>query len=387
MSKKRGNGEGSISRRKTGGWMAQYAVYTAESRKRKTIYGKTRAEVAKKLSKALSDREGGLIFDAGNLTVGQYMTRWLSDSVKGVVKETTHANYSYITRVHIFPALGRVKLKNLTPAHVRHFYGEKAHNTNLSAATVKKMHVVLRKALSQAVSDELIQRNAADSVKPPRASAPGEEIRPLNSEEYSAFLEASRGERLEALYVLAAHCGLREGELLALRWEDVDLDAAKPALLVRRTITRGEGGRGYVMGKSTKSGKGRRVRLTRRAVMALKDHRKRQLEERMRLAGLWQDQDLVFPNEIGSLLNPSNLRNRSFKRVKARSGVREDLRFHDLRHTCATLLLREGVNVKVVSEMLGHASITITLNTYSHVLPDMQDSAADAMEAALGAVS
>jgi integrase len=103
----------------------------------------------------------------------------------------------------------------------------------------------------------------------------------------------------------------------------------------------------------------------------------------MRLPGLWQDKGLVFPNETGSLFNPSNRRNRSFKRAKARAGVREDLRFHDLRHTCATLLLGEGVNAKVVSEMLGHASITITLNTYSHVLPDMQDSAADAMEAVL----
>ena len=212
-------------------------------------------------------------------------------------------------------------------------------------------------------------RNAADSVRPPRVSATGEEIRPLTSEECGAFLEASRGERLEALYMLAVHCGLREGELLALRWEDVDLEAAKPALLVRRTLTRGEDGRGWVVGASTKSGKGRRVRLTRPAVAVLKDHRKRQLEERLRLAGLWEDQDLVFPSETGSLLNPSNLRNRSFKRVKARSGVREDLRFHDLRHTCATLLLREGVNAKVVSEMLGHASITITLNTYSHVSP------------------
>lgn len=113
-------------------------------------------------------------------------------------------------------------------------------------------------------------------------------------------------------------------------------------------------------------------------------HRKRQLEERMRLAGPWQDQNLVFPNETGSLFNPSNLRNRSFKHIKERCGFREDLRFHDLRHTCATLLLREGVHAKVVSEMLGHASITITLNTYSHVLPDMRDSAVDAMEAALG---
>jgi integrase len=146
---------------------------------------------------------------------------------------------------------------------------------------------------------------------------------------------------------------LREGELLALRWEDVYLETAKPAVLVRHTLTRGENGRGW------------------------------ELEERLRLAGLWQDQGLVFPNETGTPFNPSNLRNRSFKRIKSRANVREDLRFHDLRHTCATLLLSEGVNVKVVSELLGHASITITLNTYAHVLPDMQDSAADAMEAAL----
>lgn len=342
--------------------------------------------MAKKLAKALADREGGLVFDDKGLTVGEYLEWWLKDSVRGAVKHATHATYCSVAHTHISPALGRIQLKHLTPAHVRGFYGAKAR-TNLSAATVKKMHVVLHRALSQALSDGLVPRNAAAGVKVPRVSAPGEEIKPLDSEECGAFLEASRGERLEALYVLAVHCALREGELLALRWEDVDLDAAKPALLVRRTITRGEGGRGYVVGTSTKSGKGRRVRLTRQAVAALKDHRKRQLEERMRLATLWQDQGLVFPNETGSLFNPSNLRNRSFKRIKLRSGVREDLRFHDLRHTCATLLLREGVNVKVVSEMLGHASIAITLNTYSHVLPDMQDAAVDAMEAAFGTIS
>ena len=386
MAKKRGNGEGSIYRRANGTWAAQYTIWTAEGRKRCSVSGKTRTEVSRKLTEAMANRDSGLVYNAGKLTAGEYLDKWLADSVKGTVKETTYANYSYIIRTHICPAFGRMQLKNLTPAHVRGFYGEKARS-DLSPATVKKMHVVLRKALSQAVSDGLISRNAADSVKTPRVSAPGEEIKPLNPEECAAFLKASCGERLEALYVLAIHCGLREGELLALRWEDVDLEVAKPALLVRRTLTRGENGRGWVIGRSTKSGKGRRVRLTRRAVTALKDHRKRQLEERMHLSGLWQDQDLVFPSEIGSLLNPSNLRNRSFKRVKTRSGVREDLRFHDLRHTCATLLLSDGVNVKVVSEMLGHASIAITLNTYSHVLPDMQDSAAEVMEAALGTVS
>ena len=238
-----------------------------------------------------------------------------------------------------------MKLKHLTLAQVRGLYGEKVR-TNLSAGTVKKIHIVLRKALSQAPSDGLIPRNAADGVKLPQADAPGEQINPLNFEECNAFLEASRGERLEALRVLAVHCGLREGELLALRWDDVDFDAAKPALLVRRTLTRGEEGREWIVGASTKSGKGRRVRLTRRAVAALKDYRKHQIEERMRLAGLWQDQEVVFLNETGSLFNPSNLRNRSFKRIKDVCGAREGLRFHDLRHTCATLLVREGVNAK-----------------------------------------
>ena len=147
MSKKRGNGEGSISRRKNGGWIGQYTVYTAERRKRKTLYGKTRAEVSEKLTKAMADRDGGIVYDAGKLTVGEYLERWLTDSVKGSVKEATYANYSHFARKHICLALGRVKLKNLTPAHVRSVYGEKSRS-GLSAATVKKMHVVLRKARS-----------------------------------------------------------------------------------------------------------------------------------------------------------------------------------------------------------------------------------------------
>src|SRR5215204_3372694 len=201
MAKKRGNGEGSISRRKNGGWTAQYSVYMAGGRKRKTLYGKTRAEVSEKLTKAMADRDGGIVYDAGKLTVGEYLDRWLRDSVKGTVKETTYANYSYINRVHLSPALGSIKLKSLTPAHVRGLYGEKSR-TKLSAATVKKMHVVLHKALAQAVSDGLIPRNAAHGVRTPRVGDPGEEIKPLNPEECAALLRAAHGERLEALYVL-----------------------------------------------------------------------------------------------------------------------------------------------------------------------------------------
>lgn len=148
---------------------------------------------------------------------------------------------------------------------------------------------------------------------------------------------------------------------------------------MRRTLIRGEDGRGFVLGSSTKSGKGRRVRLSQRAVAALKDHRKRQLEERMRLAGIWSDQDLVFPNETGSIFSPSNLRQRSFMPLLRKTGL-PHIRFHDLRHTCATLLLTTGVHPKFVQELLGHSSIAITLDTYSHFLPGMGDQTARAME-------
>ncbi len=376
MSKKRGNGEGSISRRKTGGWMAQYAVYTAEGRKRKTIYGKTRAEVAKKLSKAISDREGGLVFDAGGLTVGEYLDRWLVECVNGTVRDSTFERYGYAIYPHIVPALGRLKLGSLTPAHVRALYREKIAS-GLAPATVHKIHVVLHKALDQAVADGLIPRNATEALKLPRIDR--EEINPLTAEDANHLIEAARGDRLEALYVLAVHTGLRQGELLALKWDDLDLEAGM--LRVRRTLTHA-GGRYSMSEPKTKKSR-RTVRLTSGAITALRVHLERQMGEMDRLGSIYKVGGLVFASEVGSMINPSNLRNRSFARLLKRSGLPASTRFHDLRHTCATLLLSRNVNVKIVSEMLGHANIAITLDTYSHVLPDMQERAAKALEEAL----
>src|ERR671910_3591406 len=192
MAKKRGNGEGSISRRKNGGWIGQYTVYTAEGRKRKTLYGKTRAEVSEKLTKAMADRDGGIVYDAGKLAVGEYLDRWLSDSVRGTVRQRTYERYESLVRVHICPTLGRIKLKNLTPAHVRSLCREKL-DSGLAPRTVQYIHRTLSKALKQAVSDGLIPRNAASSVKPPQPRT--EEIRPLDREQAQAFLEAIGGDR------------------------------------------------------------------------------------------------------------------------------------------------------------------------------------------------
>ena len=192
--------------------------------------------------------------------------------------------------------------------------------------------------------------------------------------EARALFEAATGDRYEALYILAVNTGLRQGELLGLRWDDVDLDAAM--LRVRRTL---QNGSFY----PPKSGKGRSVKLTRQTVDSLRAHRTRQLEERMRLAGLWDDQGLVFPNRVGRTLDHTNFYQRDFKKLLERAELSPTFRFHDLRHTCATLLLSRNVHPKVVQEMLGHATISQTMDTYSHVLPDMQDEAVAALESAL----
>ncbi|MBX6764679.1 site-specific integrase [Rubrobacter taiwanensis] len=373
---KRGNGEGSISRRKNGTWRAEYTVYTAEGRKRKTLYGKTRREVAEKLAKAIADRNGGIVYDAGKLTVGEYLDRWLSDSVRDTVRQRTYERYESIVRVHIKPTLGRIKLKTLAPAHVRGLYREKL-GAGLSPRTVQYIHVTLHKALKQAVRDELIPRNASEAIKAPRPTK--KEIRPLSPDQARAFLDAARGDRFETLYVLAVHCGLREGELLGLKWEDVDLDAG--TLAVRRTLSETRTGHRF---EAPKNGKGRRIKLTTGAMKALRRHRKAQLEERLRAAGLWEDHGLVFPNQVGKTMNAKNLTARSFKQILERAGLPRTVRVHDLRHTCATILLKVGQHPKYVQELLGHANIGITLDTYSHVLPGMGDGLADAMDDALG---
>ncbi len=375
MAKKRGNGEGSIYQRKDGRWVGQYLVYTAKGPKYRYIYGKTRQAVAEKLTKAMADRDGGLVYEAGNLTIGAYLDQWLNNSVRDSVRQRTWERYEQIVRVHLKPTLGRIKLKGLTPTQIRSLYREKL-DSSLAPRTVQYIHTTLHKALKDAVTDGLIPRNSASVVKAPRPQK--KEIRPLSLDQVRAFLEAMRGDRFEALYVLAVTTGLREGELLGLKWDDLDLEAG--TMQVRRTLSETKSGRIF---EAPKNGKGRSVNLTVQAVEALKRHRKTQLEEWMRLAGLWEDHGLVFPNRVGKPMNAKNLTARSFKPLLKRTGLPKDVTFHGLRHTCATVLFGKRVHPKLVQELLGHATISITLDTYSHVLPNMQGEAVAAMQKAL----
>ena len=373
---KRGNGEGSITRHKKSGlYMARYTIQTPTGTKRKTIYGKEREEVADKLIEALSNRNKGLVFDVDNLKLGEYLGRWLTDSVRDTVRPTTFERYEQVVRLHIRPVLGKVKLKNLTAAHVRGLYRHKL-DAGLSPRTVQYVHVTLHKVLKQAIADGLIPRNATEAVKPPQVRR--EEMQPLTAEQVKVLFQAAKGDRLEALYVLAVTTGLRQGELLGLRWDDIDLEVG--TLQVRRTLTTAKGG--PVLSAPKTKGSRRTVKLSPTALEALRSHLARQLEEIDRVGSLWREKGLIFAAEVGEPLRRQYVTARRFKPLLRRAGLPE-IRFHDLRHTCATLLLSENVNPKVVSEMLGHATIAITLDTYSHVLPTMQESAAKAMEDAL----
>jgi integrase len=381
-TKQSGNGTGTVyPRRNKEGKITGYrgSYFTADGRRR-YVSAKTKTEARRVLRQAMADADRGLIFDADNLKVGEYLDRWLSDSVSDTVKATTFERYEQITRLHLKPALGRVKLKTLTPAHVRGLYREKLE-AGLSARTVRYIHTTLHKALKQAVMDGLIPRNVTEAVKPPQPTR--EEMHPLTPEQAKVLLQTAHetGDRLEALYVLAIHTGLRQGELLGLKWDDVDLEDG--SLQVRRTLAITKSGPVFSFPKT--SGSRRSVKLTSKATEALKSHLERQLAEIDRVGSLWSPGDadgLIFASEIGEPLDRRAVTKQKFKPLLRRAGLPET-RFHDLRHTCATLLLTRNVNPKIVSEMLGHATIAITLDTYSHVLPNMRDHAAAAMEEAL----
>ncbi len=361
-----------ITKRKDGRYMARYTVQTPDGPKRKLIYGRKYREVEKKLAEARGDAARGIVFDAKNQTVGEYLERWLRDSVRGSVKPVTFESYERLIRKHGLPRLGRLKLERLSPAHLQALY-RSTLDDGLSPRTVRYLHAVLHRALKQAVRWNLVVRNPAEAVDPPRSQ--GKEMCPLSAEEARKLLEVAREDRLEALYVLAVNCGLRQGELLALRWGDVDLEAG--TLAVRRTLTVTKDGPSFTTPKTAKSR--RTVMLSTGPVEALKRHSARQADEMMAAKGLYVDQGLVFASEVGTPLNRHNLTNRSFKPLLKRAGLPE-VRFHDLRHTCATLLLSKDVHPKFVQELLGHATVAITLDTYSHVLPGMGDRASRAME-------
>ncbi len=365
MGAKRGNSEGSITKRADGLWEARISLPNG---KRKSIYAKTRQEAARKLAEAIRDRDKGLLVVTERQTVEHYFANWLV-TMRGQIRPRTWTRYEQYVRLHIFPTLGSIVLSKLTAQHLQTLYADKLKE-GLSQTTVHHLHMLIHKALHAALRLELVQRNVSELVDPP--SMAHNEMAVLSPEQARAFLAAASGDRFEALYALALTTGMRQGEILGLQWSDVDLEHR--TLQVRRTL--------YCAGREffftePKTHKSRRtVLLTAFAVEALKRHRVRQNEERLALGSAWlAGYDLVFPDTDGGPKDNTIL-GREFVRLLKKAGLPR-IRFHDLRHTVATLLFAQRVNPKVVSEMLGHSDIAITLGLYGHVTPPMQREATE----------
>lgn len=387
---KRGNGEGSITRRNDGRWMGQVSVgrdKEAGRLIRQTFYGRTRQEVAEKLSMTVTAASQGLVAPTRTLMLGEWLERWHVTYAKPKVRQSTWESYGQLIRLYIAPALGGVRLRDLRPEHLQRFYldqldsGAILREGGLSPRTVQYLHAVLHQALKQAVREALVTRNVADAVSPPRQIR--HEVHPPTAQDMRKLLEAARGHRLNALFLLAWATGARRGELLALRWSDTDLD--KGTVTITRNLIRTKA-QGLVFTEPKTSLSRRTVPIPDVARRELRAHKARQNEERLLVGSAYKDGALVFALADGAPVDPSTA-SHTFNRVLEKAGL-PHYRFHDMRHAFATALLELGEHPKIVQTLLGHSTIAQTLNTYSHVTPGLTERAVarlgDAMETALG---
>jgi integrase len=365
LSKRRAKGEGSVFSRKDGRVVGEWDDANGKTRYM-TSTKMSKAEMSKTVRKKLQERDEGIAAYSEGLTIERYMDRWL-ESIRGNVRPGTFKPYEAIVRLHIKPTLGITKLDKLNAMQLEKLYRQKL-DAGLSPRRVRYIHVTIRKALKDAVRLQLLARNVADAAIPPRQAK--SEIVPLTQDEMRSLLEASKADKLHALYVLAITTGMRQGELLGLQWKDVDLDGG--TLRVNRSVYEG-----VVSPPKTNAGR-RSIRLSKLAQSALRQHRVNAATRSERIS------EWVFPNANGTPIGHQNLHNRSWKPLLRNAGLPHSVRFHDLRHSCISLLLARGVPIKVVSEMAGHSDISVTLSVYGHVLPDMQGTAADGMDEALG---
>lgn len=372
--RKRANGEGSIYQRADGLWVA--AITGADGR-RQRLYAHTRTDAGRRLTEVLQRRDLGMgeAVPAGRDTVATYLGSWL-EGLGGTVKPATAEKYRRDVRLHVLPYIGRLALPRLTPQRLQHLYGELAE-AELSAMSIRHVHAAVHKALEQAVRWGKVPRNVADLVDPPQAPRP--EMRTLTLEQVRVLLRVALEDRLEALYVLAVTTGMRRGELLALRWADVDIPGQ--ALAVTGTLQRVKG-QGLVRVEPKTARSRRRILLTPTATAALRRHQSAQAAERLSAADWWRDQGLVFCSGLGTPLEAGNVLRRSFHPLLTRAGL-PSIRFHDLRHTAATVMLGRGVHPKIAYETWGHATVGDHLDLYSQVTESMQRQVAGAMDTLL----
>jgi len=361
-----------------GGWWAR-VTFTDETGKRRNIKrraeNKTAAkEMVKRLIEELEDSGGEAVIESNRTTLNEYFDRWL-EAAKPRASERTFADYEDLLRRYVRLAIGRKKLADVRPLDVQALYSS-MQERGLSARTVRYTHAVLNSAFRQAVKWGLLSKNPASLVELPKQTR--KEMYALSPNEAAQFLQACAGDRMGLIFNIALTTGMRPEEYLALQWKDIDLQ--RGIVTVQRTLVWRRRGGGYYFGEPKTARSRRSISLPFTVAKALMEHKRKQGEERLKTGPSYQSLDLVFATSNGGPLMVQNLMRRHFKPILKQAGLSESIRMYDLRHSCAILLLAINENPKVVSERLGHASITLTLDTYSHVLPSMQQSATEKLE-------
>jgi integrase len=375
--------KGHIRERSKGNWYAVLDITDPATKQRKRKWHKLGArgkkEAQTELAKLITQREQGVYIDPKKTTLGEYLDRWLT-AIKPNISPRTFERYSEVVRVNINPMLGQVTLKNLTGLAISDAYaralesGRSDGSGGLSSVTVRYMHMLLKAALKQAVAWRLVHFNEAAAVKPPRAEK--KQMTTYDMPRTAKVLEALQGQRIYIPALLAALCGLRRGEISALRWRHVDLEAGY--LKIMEGVE--QMNNGGVRIKETKSGRARTVALPTSVRDVLRTHKLKQAQDLLRLGIRVTDESFVACLADGSMMRPKYLTHEWLRAVRKADVPR--ICFHGLRHTHATLLLASGVHPKIASERLGHSNIAITLDLYSHVMPGMQEDAVAKVDAA-----
>lgn len=390
--RKRGNSEGSIYHMSDGRWRAAVMIgwkLAPDGKRiplRKTFTAATRHEVSDLLTDALKNRKDGIPLVNEKQNVSKFLTHWLEQVAKPRVRPKTYRTYSDLVKLHIAPAIGDIPVGKLSPQNVREFLNAKLA-AGLSPRTVKHLLVTLRGALAVAVKDGQLPRNVAAHVDPPHV--PDSEVQVFNPEQAREFLKAVRGSRLEAAYTAAVAVGMRQGEILGLRWTDLDLETGK--LFVRVALQRVDKKLVQVQPKSRKSR--RPIQLPAVCVTAFARRKADQDLERKWAGSQWQESEYVFTTRIGTPMDARDLLRDYYAitRPKTKEGKPVKLpfppiKFHALRHSAATILLAQGVHQRYIADLLGHSQVSFTLQTYAHVLEELQKQTADKMDEILAPV-
>lgn len=381
---KRVNGEGSIYRRKDGRWCASIHVRTDEGIKRKYVYAKTQKLVKEKLANV----ENIYCDDSSRVIVFQeWMMQWMEDYKRPMLKQTTYDNYILNIKKHIFGSeIGECPICDLTADMLQKYYNRKyggsGGNKGLSARTVEYLHTIIGGGLKQAYKNELVQKNVNDLTTLPMIEKV--EIEPLTLEEVRRLLVYVKEDEMYALIILEVYTGMRKGEILGLQWKNIDFD--KKIVNVKTNLCKvrceGERKNKYILMKPKTLKSVRQIPVNDDVIHALQSHKIQQEEIKKEKGGMYKDNDMVFARADGNFEDPREVLRR-FHKLLERAGVRK-CRFHDLRHTFASILINDGEQMKIVQELMGHSTITTTMDIYSHISSESKERTAKRLEDLIG---